>query len=479
VASTSVDGLVSGLSTSTLIAQLMQVEAAPQNALKSKVTAGNKAVTAYQSVNTKMAAVVTAAKALSKPETWGALTTTVSSDAATATSQAGGTAGSVSFRVDRLATTHTVMYSSTVSSLTDEDEGPALVGDDFEVALAGGGTVTVTPDDHSLQAVVDAINGTEDAAYRAAAVRVAPGQYTLQLTALGSGADAAFGDPGEGLDLGDATVVTEGADARILVGTTSPYPITSATNTFADVLPGLTVNVNRAQAVGEAAVTVKIAPDTDSITAKVQSLVDTVNAALTDITSQTRQKNGSLAAGPLVADSALRKLSQDLLGAVSAGAGEDLGSLAQVGITLTRGGTLAFDAKQFRAALATDPEGTRAFFDSYEDVPHVKATAGFNPGWDVANGLARRLETVGLVATEGVTLPTDAATKVRKGVLQDLIQRRGDAVRGLTEQVEAWDRRLELRQTTLKKQFSALETALGKMQQQSNWLAGQIAGLAS
>jgi flagellar hook-associated protein 2 len=59
-----------------------------------------------------------------------------------------------------------------------------------------------------------------------------------------------------------------------------------------------------------------------------------------------------------------------------------------------------------------------------------------------------------------------------------MIQRRTEAVRGLSDQVEAWDVRLELRQTALKRQFSSLETALSKMQQQSNWLSGQLSGLA-
>ena len=42
-----------------------------------------------------------------------------------------------------------------------------------------------------------------------------------------------------------------------------------------------------------------------------------------------------------------------------------------------------------------------------------------------------------------------------------------------------WDVRLDLRKTALQRQFSGLEVALGKMQQQSSWLAGQLAGLSS
>ncbi|HEU5109443.1 MAG TPA: flagellar filament capping protein FliD, partial [Micromonosporaceae bacterium] len=459
MANTSIDGLVSGLNTSALISQLMQVEAAPQTALKNKVTVGNKAVSAYQNVNTKMAAVVTAAKALGNADTWGSLAATSSSDAAVATTTTGGMSGSITFKVDRLAAAHTVMFGDTVSSTTEDD---VMSVDEFDVLLSDGSTATVSPANRSLQAVVNAINSTEDAAYRAAAVQVAPGEYTLQLTAVATGADAVFADVPVDIELGTTTIATQGTDARILVGTTNPYAITSASNTFTDVLPGLTLNVNRAQGATDAPVTVKVSSDTDAITAKAQSLVDSVNAALSEITAQSRQKNGTVAAGPLAGDSALRKLSGDLLSAVSGGAG-DLGSLSQVGITLTRGGTLAFDAAKFKEALAADPAKTRSFFDTYTNVPHAKATTGYNPGWDDADGVARKLETIGLYATEGISLPNDPVGKARQGILAGLIQRRTEAVRGLTEQVEAWDVRLELRQTALQRQFSTLETSLSKL----------------
>jgi flagellar hook-associated protein 2 len=62
--------------------------------------------------------------------------------------------------------------------------------------------------------------------------------------------------------------------------------------------------------------------------------------------------------------------------------------------------------------------------------------------------------------------------------LQALIKRNTDTVTGLNDQVSAWDVRLELRKSSLQKKFAGLEVALGKMQQQSSWLAGQLAGLA-
>ena len=62
--------------------------------------------------------------------------------------------------------------------------------------------------------------------------------------------------------------------------------------------------------------------------------------------------------------------------------------------------------------------------------------------------------------------------------MQALIERNTATIKGLNDQVSEWDIRLELRKSALQKQFSGLEVALGKMQQQSSWLAGQLAGLA-
>jgi len=44
----------------------------------------------------------------------------------------------------------------------------------------------------------------------------------------------------------------------------------------------------------------------------------------------------------------------------------------------------------------------------------------------------------------------------------------------LQKRIEDWDRRLELRRSTLTRQFTAMETALGTLQNQSSWLASQL-----
>jgi flagellar hook-associated protein 2 len=111
MAGMSVDGLVSGLDTTSLISQLLQVEAAPQQALKSKVVAQQRVVAAYQAVNARFVALQTAAEALIGDTAWDPVKATSSSTTVTATATAGAQAGSLSFFVDTVASAYSAMTS--------------------------------------------------------------------------------------------------------------------------------------------------------------------------------------------------------------------------------------------------------------------------------------------------------------------------------------------------------------------------------
>ena len=65
------------------------------------------------------------------------------------------------------------------------------------------------------------------------------------------------------------------------------------------------------------------------------------------------------------------------------------------------------------------------------------------------------------------------------GSLTTAIQGRNSLVTSLNDQISDWDVRLTDKRAALQKQFAALEVALGKMKDQSSWLAGQLAGLPS
>jgi flagellar hook-associated protein 2 len=63
--------------------------------------------------------------------------------------------------------------------------------------------------------------------------------------------------------------------------------------------------------------------------------------------------------------------------------------------------------------------------------------------------------------------------------LTTAIQSRNSQVKELNDRISDWDVRLDARQNALQRQYSALEVALGKLKNQSTWLAGQLAGLST
>ena len=450
----SVDGLVSGMSTSQVISQLMQAEAAPQTALKKKVTTQQTVVTAYQSINTRMSALLNAAKTLTDASSWKAASAKSSSDAviATATGDGSAQAGSLTFSVKQLATAHSVFFGGTVTAKT----APVLSGTTIGIAINGSTETVITPADGSLNAVIDAINGATDLGVKASAVQSSPGRYTLQLTSTATGADADFTVSGiDSAALGSSNVITAGADAELLLGTTNPVSVTSNTNTFSGLLGGLTLTATRAQTATETPVTVSVSTDAEGIAGKVQAFVDAANSALSEIATQSKNKSGDVAGGPLAGNFATQQLTGRILDTVSR-AGADLGSLKTIGVELTRDGKFKFSKETFLTAFVTDPVKTKSYFTRAVDADNDKVNDGFA---DRLAGLA------------------DAATKSGVGTLSQLIKSGTEKVAELNRRVGDWDARLTIRRTSLQRQFTAMETALGKLKNQSSWLSGQIAAM--
>src|SRR5215212_6010398 len=173
---TSVDGLVSGLNTTDIISQLMRVEAAGQDRLKSQVSAKQQVQSAYQSINSRMLAVRSAAEAMTSAGTWQAVKATGSSDAVTVTAGSGASAGSTTFSVTRLAKAHVITFQEPAS-------GPATASGTLDVTV-GGATVhvTVAAGNNTAQGLADAINAA-DPRVRAVVVGTAAGQR-LQISAV-------------------------------------------------------------------------------------------------------------------------------------------------------------------------------------------------------------------------------------------------------------------------------------------------------
>lgn len=454
-----IDGLISGLKTTDLIDQLMQAEAIPQTLLKNKVSDSTSYITAMQALNTKVAALADAATKASKPAGTDLHTATSSSTAVTVTAGVGAVDGTIDFTVDKVAQSQVIV----TGPLTQwPDEPPVLT-----FVAADGTTKQVTAASSSLADVAAAIN---KAGVGVSATRVAAGldpvsgaqTYRLQLSSTATGSTGAFtayrGTPAD-VTAGTATnLLTEPGAAQVRAaqdaqltlwsGTGAAQAVTSTTNSFADVLPGVSITVSAASTTP---VTLTVARDDKSITDVANTLVSSLNDIFGYISSKqavsttTDAAGGTVVtAGAFTGDSTVRDANQKLLSAASAPV--DGVSPSKYGISITRDGTLTFDKDVFGAALAADPEKVKAV---------VQTIAG------------------------RVADAATAASDKYDGTITTKIAGEQKTVKGLNDQITDWDSRLADRRSTLEKTYANLEVQLQQLQSQSSWLTGQLASLSS
>jgi len=459
-----IDGLASGLDTTALISQLMQVEVMPQTLLKTSQKNTTSLVTALQSLNTKVASLAEAATTATKPASWDAYTATSSSASTTAKASATAQPGSVSFTVDQVASTQITV----TGEVKDDGSLVTSVPPALTIKKHDGTLVTVSPTTGSLSDIAKAINESPTAGVKATVVRVSEGSdgvaptYRLQLTGSATGTDGAFevydGSYATAAELPasterlDATQVRASQDATItlwkgVVGLAQSY--SQSSNTFSGLMTGVDVTVTKATAEGDDPTTITVARDDAAVKKLASGLVGALGVVFSDITSRTSSTTTTSSDGRAVVtgglfsgDSAVRSLQQRLQSAASYPV--DGTSPSEVGIVVGRDGTFTFDEAKFSAALAADPAKTQR----------------------VVAGLAERVAEVA----------TGASDKIDGSLTKKITNQEG-MVKTLGDQISDWDRRLEIRRTSLQRTYSALEVTMSNMQSKSSWLASQLSSL--
>ncbi|WP_040337300.1 flagellar filament capping protein FliD [Candidatus Blastococcus massiliensis] len=456
--SMSVDGLISGMDTTALISGLIQAEAAPQTALKSRMSDAEKAASAYRTVNTTFLAVTAAAEAALKAESWVPAKATSSASSVAVSATSGAPTGALSFTVDQLAAAHgmvrhdaawtadTSAFSASATTLTIKGLDGSTRGTPLDISATT-----------SLKDVAATINAG-DYGVTASVIQIDAGKFSLQLTSKKTGAANEFTLEGGGT----FDVTTQAQNAKLTIGTTNKYSVSSDTNTFAAVLPGATITVSKLET---DQVTVGVASDPNAVAGKVSTLIDAVNSALSTTRSYTSSAKGSTAA--LKGDYAVTSLAGRLLDAVSGAIGAD-GSPARIGIELTRDGKITFDKAKFVAALEADPTLAKRMVAGTPASTGPDGVVGGGDDVAAVTGLAGRLLDVSKAASNSTT-----------GTLVAMADGQDSQVKDIKARIEAWDLRLAKRKETLTRQFTAMETALSGLKSQSTWLAGQINSLPS
>ena len=449
-------GLASGLDTQSLIAGLMQVEAAPRQKLVLNQSAVQARKDALQQVSDKLNALKLASDNLASAATWAPVQTVTASDPTKATTRmiSGAGPGSYQVNVTSLASAEQRTYSYTAQTAD-------------QTYTLGGKTLTITAGE-SVDAIAAAINA--DSTYGAYAVN-AGGNLVLASRTTGTDPSAAINlVPSGGANALTQTSMKAATDAAYTIDGTS---YTSHTNTISSASgsTGFVFGVEMSLT-GTGAFTVNVSPpaiDKNAVNTAVKAFVDAYNSAVDLMQSKVSEKRVPNAATTADAqkgalwsddrvDDALEQLRQTISDYVQPGNNSLFDQLSEIGIsTGAASGSGAFSQDSVNGKLELDTNALDAALDS-------------NPS-DVQNMLG------GTIGTSGFSQAFSNAVNPYVepgGVFAGRIDAATSEIQDYTDQIADMDERLSMKQQQLQDMFTNMELALQKTKSQGTDLLNSL-----
>ncbi|PLC52247.1 flagellar hook-associated protein 2 [Pollutimonas nitritireducens] len=459
-------GVGSGLDLDALLTDLRAAENTALAAINTKAKTAQNRLSAYGTVKGAIEMLNTAAAALGKAETFGALKTSVTGDGFTATSSSKAIAGQYSVQVNQLATSQTLTSAGLADRTTALASGTGAI--DIQITVNGKTqTLTLNQADTSLDGLVKAINSDSKLGLSATLVNDGSGTpHRLLLTANSTGETASItkietADAGLQAVIGFTKVARDPAfpDVDTNIGnltetaaknatlTINGIDVTSQSNTIENAIEGVTLTLSKKTAEAGALVVTR----DDSVTTKaVTAFVTAFNALQTTIRALTSYNVDNNEGSALTGDSLARRVQTQVRDALNvAGGSGGIGSLSQLGITTNiTDGTLTVDSTKLAAALKDNLAGVQGMF------------AG-------ENGISAQMTKVAneFIKTGGsISTAQDGVTAMLKN---------------LEDQYETTSDRIETKMSLYKKQFTALDTMVAQMNSLSSYLTTQLAALAT
>jgi flagellar hook-associated protein 2 len=452
--SLALSGLASGVDTSSIVDQLIALDRQGTTRLQNRQSSVTGMQSSLKTIASKLAALKSAASALNDATTWKPKQTVSSSDPRVAVTQTGGAGiGGHALQVNRLASSAQRGYSLpggtagtlTITSATDSTNT-------MRVAVAA---------DATPQQIADAINAQATGPVVAAVVTKGSEQR-LVLSSRKTGEDSDFTVSG-GLLSEDASYATPDLTKLNAEYSLDGGAVTSSkTNVLDNVVPGLRFTLN---GVTSSPATVTVNEPTlaqDAVKAKIKTFVDAYNSLIDTARGELSEKpvanptNATAAAqGQLYGDtglsSMLNVLRRQMSNVVNAAGINDLGDLG-IGIPASASGVVSQDAKDGK--LAIDDAKLSAALSS-----NSAAVKDFFTGF-----------------SKTVSDYVDTQTGGHGTIDQRLTAADGN-LRLLKDQLAEANTRIDAKETRLKAQFAAMETALQNSQTQQAWLTGQLNAL--
>jgi flagellar hook-associated protein 2 len=446
-------GAGSGIDTSSLVSSLVSATREPKES----------AITTRQSLNSSRISAL--ASAISSLDTFADALTQVLSDAAytgtpnsndasiaTVGLLSGGTPSGLpaQLTVEQLATAR-VVSSSTNASAT----GTTPVG--TGTLTIGGKTITIDATNNSYAGLASAINAANtgvtarvvtDAAGTRLVFKGATGaanDFTIGVNAADSGSVLA----GLGFSGANTATMTSSSTPQNAKITLDGVEYEYASNSVDDAIPYLRIDLNKASP--GTTVTLSMTQPTAGLSDLLKEFVDAYNTLTKALNTATATGADSSSSGVLNGVSAVRDMKRQLAALTSTPLSSTgtYRTLADIGVTTNRDGTLSLDTARLAAAMEADPAGVANMVNP--------ATAT-----DANPGLARLMDSV-----------RDNIEK-DEGPLK-LAQARYDSLsEDFTEQLEKLDDQMADYEAHLTKIYSAMETRLSALKATQSYLEQQI-----
>lgn len=372
----SVSGPVTGIDTQSIVTALVNAEQAPK---QSQINKQTQTQTAQLSSIGKIQAALDAFRGamdnMAKDASIGGLTATTSdNNVSTVTLGAGASAGSYQLVVTQLATASKIStqnYTGGAKSVVNKGSTSTTL----EISQSGQSYGVSVPPGATLQQVRDSINAQYSSAGLSANILTDANGSRLVVTSsnTGAGTDITLGG-NTGLEVGTTAVGGPPVNAKYTIDGAAQE---SKSNTLTDAISGVSIKLTalsplptgvtdpNAQRVAS---TITVTRSNDTLKSSVKGFVDTYNALMTAIGTETKvttNPDGSTTPSALTGDSTMRSLQQALRSELNALAGSGtLKSLAQFGVnTDSETGKLSIDDKVFGAAIATNSTDIGGIFN--------------------------------------------------------------------------------------------------------------------
>jgi len=281
----------------------------------------------------------------------------------------GAAAGSFDLKVTQLATAEklaTTGTSAADATLGDAWNGGTTFSGTLDIGLTGGSSAAIAVDsDMSIYDLRDQINAERaTTGVRASVLKIADNDFRLVMTAE---------DTGKAITIGDATGIAAGFPSSQLqaaepaIFEIDGVEITRLQNQVDDILPGVTVNLFKADP--STTISVSVEPSLGDIKERIAGFVEAYNGFREFVDTQSAvDANGQPAADAvLFGDRTMRGLVSGLGALVGGGVtGLDAGAMASlraVGVELDASNRLTVDDAKLDNALLTKLDEVRGVFE--------------------------------------------------------------------------------------------------------------------